>query len=371
MGGLVRTDKTGVLLVNVGTPDAPEPAAVRRYLREFLGDPRVLDMSALGRWALLNFIILPLRPRQSAHAYRQIWTKDGSPLLLESFALRDRLAERLGDGFAVEVGMRYGNPSLSRALLRLRQAGATRVVVAPLYPQAASATTGTSVEAALRLLADEWNVPPLTVLPPFFDHPGFIDAFATVGEPVIESFQPDYLLFSFHGLPQTHLLRSDPAALHCLSSEDCCDNPGPVSATCYRAQCFATARLLARRLGWSKERTTVSFQSRLGRTVWIRPYTEVVLQELAQKGVKRLAVFCPAFVADCLETLEEIGIRGRETFREAGGEELVLVPSLNASPRWIEALAGMIEGVSSATRLPIYEGPRSSRPHGSKATDGG
>lgn len=357
MDALVRADKTGVLLVNVGTPDAPEPAAVRRYLREFLGDPRVLDMSALGRWLLLNLIILPLRPKQSAEAYRQIWTPEGSPLLLESLALRDRLAERLGEGFAVELGMRYGNPTIEGAIHRLRDAGATRIVIAPLYPQTASATSGTSVEAAMRLLALEWNVPPITVLPPFFDHPGFIEAFADVGAPVLESFQPDHVLFSFHGLPESHLLRSDPKALHCLSTADCCDHPGPVSDTCYRAQCFATARLLTRQLGLSQEQTTVSFQSRLGKTVWIRPYTEVMLDELARKGVKRLAVFCPAFVADCLETLEEIGIRGREQFREAGGEELVLVPSLNASPNWVEALAGMVRTVGSATRLPVVNVP--------------
>lgn len=361
MGALVRADKTGVLLVNVGTPSAPEPGPVRRYLREFLGDPRVLDMPALGRWALLNFIILPFRPRQSAAAYRQIWTSEGSPLLLESRALRDRLAEALGPDFAVEVGMRYGQPSLASAVDRLRQAGARRFLIAPLYPQAASATTGTSVEAALRVLGSGWNVPPVTVLPPFFDHPGFLQAFVETGAPVLESFKPDHVLFSFHGLPERHLVKSDDTGSHCLATADCCDRPGPVSSTCYRAQCFATARLLSERLGLSRERTTVSFQSRLGRTVWIRPYTEDVIEDLAKRGVKRLAVFSPAFVADCLETLEEIGIRGRESFIGAGGEDLALVPSLNASKPWVRALADMVRSVSGATRLPVVNGlPRTS-----------
>lgn len=350
---LVRTEKVGVLLMNVGTPDGPEPGPVRRYLREFLSDPRVMDMSPIGRWALLNFIILPFRPRESSKAYQQIWTPEGSPLLLISEEVRDLVQKQLGPGFVVEIGMRYGNPSIALGIEKLKARGASRFVLAPLYPQAASSTTGTATEAALKVLGSAWNVPPFTVLPPFYDHPGFINSFAEVASPVLESFQPDHLLFSFHGLPERHLHKADDSKSHCMSSPDCCLKPGPVSANCYRAQSFATARLLANQLEFPQDKTTVSFQSRLGRTVWIQPYTEDTLVELAKKGVKRLAVFSPAFVVDCLETLEELAIRGRESFIEAGGEDLVLVPSLNASSLWIDTLSEMLRSASAGTSLPV------------------
>jgi protoporphyrin/coproporphyrin ferrochelatase len=336
------TAPQGVLLINLGTPDAPETGAVRRYLREFLSDPRVLDIPPVGRAALLYGVILPFRPQRSAEAYRKVWMPQGSPLLVHGNALRDRLQDALGPGWAVELGMRYGKPSLDSAIEKLRARGARELTVVPLYPQYASSSTGSSLERVYRLVGEAWNVEALRVLPPFFDRQAFLDAFADVGRPVLAEARPDHVLFSFHGLPERQVKKSDPTGAHCLARADCCDVQVPANRWCYRMQCFFTAREIAQRLGLEAGKWTVTFQSRLGRTPWIRPYTDVVIPELAQKGVKRLAVFCPAFVADCLETLEEIGIRGRDQFLACGGEALTLVPSLNAHPSWVRGLTRML-----------------------------
>jgi protoporphyrin/coproporphyrin ferrochelatase len=333
---------TGVLLVQLGTPAAPEPRAVRRYLREFLGDRRVLDLPALPRWLLLHAVILPRRPRASAAAYRAIWTDEGSPLLLHSRALAAALARELGPDFAVELGMRYGEPALPDALERIRSAGAERVIVLPLFPQYAASSTGSALARVAELAAAGWDVPRLELAPPFFDDPGFQEAWAAVARAPLAAFRPDHVLLSYHGLPERQIRRSDPTGGHCLARADCCEVPSPAHRRCYRAQCLATSRALARALalpdgGWSS-----SFQSRLGRTPWIKPYTDEEFGVLARRGVKRLAVLCPAFVADCLETLEEIGIRGRAQWRAAGGDELLLVPSLNAHPAWVAALSAFV-----------------------------
>ena len=330
----------GLLLVNLGTPDEPTPPAVRRYLRQFLSDPRVLDIHPVGRAALLNLVILPRRPAQSAEAYRKIWDPArGSPLLYHSQDLCRLVAERLGAGWKVELAMRYGSPSIESALDRLRAVDS--VVVLPLYPQYAASSTGSTLEEIYRLAAARWNAPSLAAVPPFYDQPAFISAFTAVGRPVLERERPDHVLFSFHGLPERHMRKSDESGHHCLSSPRCCDRVSGVNRNCYRAQCYATARALAGDLALEADRWSVSFQSRLGRTPWIRPYTDVVLPELAARGVKRLAVFCPAFVADCLETLEEIGIRARDQFRAAGGDDLFLVPSLNSSPAWVDVVVDL------------------------------
>jgi ferrochelatase len=333
---------TGVLLVQLGTPDAPEPGAVRRYLREFLGDPRVLDVPAPARFALLYGAILPRRPRASARAYRAIWTAAGSPLLVHSRAFADALAKELGDGFRVALGMRYGAPSLVAAVESLAAARAARVVVLPLFPQYAASSTGSALERALALLGRRWNVPAVASVPPFFDDPGFVAAAAAVARPALEAARPDHVLFSYHGLPERQVRRSDASGGHCLARADCCDAPGAALAFCYRAQCFATSRALVAALGLDPARASTSFQSRLGRTPWIRPYTDEVLPELAARGVRRLAVLCPSFVADCLETLEEIGLRGRAQWRAEGGEELALVPCVNATPAWVSAAAALV-----------------------------
>jgi ferrochelatase len=335
-------DMDGVLLINLGTPDAPGSGPVRKYLREFLSDPRVLDINPVSRKLLLEGVILPLRPRKSADAYRKIWTERGSPLLVESLSLVEKVREALGAEVPVELGMRYGNPSIASALGKLSAARVDRLVVAPLYPQYSSAATGSSLEEVYRITGALEVVPNLSVLPPFYSDPGFLDAFARQGEPVLARDRPDHVLFSFHGLPERQVRRTDPTAAHCLQSAWCCDRIVDANRDCYRAQCFATARALAQRLGLAQGSFTVCFQSRLGRTPWIKPYTDQVIPELAARGVRRLAVFSPAFVADCLETLEEIGLRARDQFLSLGGESLSLVPSLNASPAWVSALTALL-----------------------------
>jgi ferrochelatase len=336
------TPPTGVLLLNLGTPDSPRTGDVRRYLREFLSDPRVIDINPLGRALLLNLVILPFRPAKSGAAYRSIWMPEGSPLLVHSQHLADGVRSALGPGYVVELGMRYGNPSIPAALGRLQAAGAERLVVLPLFPQYSSAASGSAVERVYDVLARQWNVPAVQTGGAFYDDPGFIDAFTQVARRHLDDFRPDFVLFSYHGLPERHVRKSDTSGRHCLHSASCCDAIVPQNRYCYRAHCFATTRALAARLGLTPERHSVSFQSRLGRTPWVKPYTDLVLPELARAGKKRLAVLCPAFVADCLETVEEIGIRAREQWRGLGGEELRLVPSLNAEPAWIDAVARMV-----------------------------
>lgn len=338
----------GLLLVNLGSPDEPTTPAVRRYLREFLSDPRVLDIGAVGRWLLLNLVILPLRPAKSAAAYRKVWRSDGSPLLAHSRALAAAVAERMGPTWQVELAMRYGKPPLADSLTRLRAAGVDDIVVLPLYPQYAASSTGSTLEAIYAGTAERWVVPNLTVVPPFYDDAGYLDAFAAVGRPVLAETSYDHILFSFHGLPERQVVKTDDTGAHCLRSATCCDHMVAANRNCYRAQCYATARGLAARLGLAADAWSVSFQSRLGRTPWIHPYTDVVFNELAAQGKKRLAVFCPAFVADCLETLEEIGIRGREQWEGLGGERLTLVPSLNDSPAWSDAVATLARRTAGA-----------------------
>ncbi len=350
--------KRGLLLVNLGTPDAPEPAAVRRYLREFLSDPRVMDLHPVGRWLLLNLVILPFRPRRSAEAYRSIWTPEGSPLLVNSRTLAAAVEARLGGELEVELGMRYGNPSLAEALGRLKARGVGELTVLPLYPLNAASAQATTSARIFELLGEHWEIPPLRILPPFFDQSAFLDAYAEVARPVVQEARAEVVLFSFHGLPERHMRKSDPTGTHCLASEGCSAQLTPANAGCYRAQAFHVARELGARLGLSQERTAVSFQSRLGRDPWIRPYTDEVVVELARRGVKRLAVVCPAFVADCLETLEEIGIRERESFRDAGGEELTLVPSLNANPAWVDAVVQLVREGHGPLTLSLSQGER-------------
>ncbi len=333
---------TGLLLVNLGTPDAPQTADVRRYLREFLSDPRVIDINPVGRAMLLNLIILPTRPKKSAHAYQSIWdAKRGSPLLYHSQDLAAGVAATLGAQWKVVLAMRYGNPSIAAGLTELRNAGVDRIVVLPLFPQYAASSTGSAVERVWALAGERWNTPWLDVVPPFYDDAGFLDSFAEIGRSHVSEFKADHVLFSFHGLPERHMLKSDDDGKHCLQATTCCDQITNKNRNCYRAQSYYTARELAERMALATGGWEVSFQSRLGRTPWIKPYTDEALDAIAKRGVKRLAVMCPAFVADCLETIEEIGMRAKEQFVAAGGEDLRLVPSLNSSPRWVDAVAAM------------------------------
>jgi ferrochelatase len=298
-------------------------------------------MNPVGRWLLLNLIILPLRPRRSAEAYRKIWTERGSPLRWHCDDLVAAVRERLGPGWAVELGMRYQQPSMASALEKLRRAGADRIVVFPLYPQYAASTTGSTVAEVFRLAATPWTPPTLSFVGPFCDDTGFVDAFVAVAKPVLAASKPDHILMSFHGLPRHHLHKDEPERQHCLTTAECCNSMRASNRHCYRAQCFASARAIAAGLGLADDAFSVSFQSRLGRTRWIEPYTDVAIRTLAEQGKKRLVVLCPAFTADCLETLEEIGIRAREQFVAMGGEELTLVPSLNATPTWVDAVVGL------------------------------
>lgn len=332
------SDPDAVLLLQLGTPDSPEVPAVRRYLREFLSDPYVIDIPAPLRYLLVYGIILPTRPKRSAAAYRKIWDERGSPLRYHSEDLRAGLEARLGR--PVRLGMRYGKPGIAPAIAGLKQAGAQRVQVLPLFPQYSESAFETAAQAAMR--AAKGSGLELELCPPFFAHPAFLDAFATRIRDSLADFTPDKVLLSYHGLPERHVQKTDESGAHCLKVEDCCAKAGPQQARCYRAHCFATSRGLASRLGWQDADYEITFQSRLGRTPWIQPFTDQRIAELAAAGCQRLAVACPAFVADCLETLEEIGMAAAEDFRKAGGNELRLIPSLNAEAWWIEALAEIL-----------------------------
>ncbi len=332
----------GVLLVNLGTPASTRVGDVRRYLAEFLSDPRVIDIHPIARFLLLHLVILRFRPRRSAEAYRKIWTDRGSPLLLHGQDLTQAVAGRLGDHFAVALGMRYGAPSIAKGLDDLHARGADALVVVPLFPHYSSAAWGSAVERVYENLGARWNVPAVRVVAPFHGDAGYLDAVAALGRPILEEMKPDRVLFSFHGLPERQVRRSDETGAHCLASAGCCDALVPANRWCYRAQCFATARAVAARLELPADRTTVAFQSRLGRTPWIRPYLDETVRALAGQGVRRIAVFSPAFVADCLETLEEIRLRLAEDFRAHGGEELRLVPALNATPAWADVVTRLV-----------------------------
>lgn len=334
----------GVLLINLGSPAAPTARAVRRYLREFLSDPRVVDLPTWQRWPLANLVIAPWRARWSAAAYRKIWTSAGSPLLVHGRALAAAVAHQLGDDYAVELAMRYGEPSIPEALriLRRKKIGELRVV--PLYPQYAAASTGSSLAKLYQELSQANDPLPVTVIPPFFRHPGFLECLRERGRPYLEEVKPDHVLFSFHGLPERQILKSDPTGRHCLQTSDCCQLYTTEQPNCYRAHCLATAQALARGLGLKPEAYSLSFQSRLGRTPWLKPSTQEVVVELACQGKKRLLVFCPSFVADCLETLEEIGLRARDSFLRAGGELFCRVPAPNTHPLWVSTICEMVQG---------------------------
>jgi ferrochelatase len=338
---------TGVLFINLGTPDAPTPAAVGRYLREFLMDPFVIDLPLPLRWFFVNVLIVPRRKYQSAEAYQKIQLPEGSPLLVHTRALAQDVAARLNPNeYVVEYGMRYGNPSIKSALEKLKASSVSRIIVLPLYPQYAGSSVETAVVETRRSARDLGCEQLLTFLPPFYDEPEFIKAWAERILGSIDAETTDHLVFSFHGVPVRHLTRLHPN--HCLKATDCCAAVTAANQNCYRAQCFATARAIANQIELNADDYTVSFQSRLGRAEWTEPNTVDVLQALAGRGVKRVAVACPSFVADCLETLEEIGIRGRQTFIQAGGEELKLIPSLNADQPWVDTVATWIEAAAKA-----------------------
>lgn len=321
----------GLLLLNLGSPSAPERSAVARYLRQFLSDRRVIDIAAVPRWLLVNLIIAPFRSSRSARAYAGVWTTEGSPLLGHSRDLARGVQERLGPEWKVALGMRYGSPSTEQALQELTAAGCDRIALLPLYPQYSSATTGSSLEEAMRVLGTLWNVPAVVTVPAFHAQDGYLDATAAPIRACLQEDPDAHVLFSFHGLPERQVLKGD---AECLQGE-CCAVAKPF---CYKSQCMATARALAERLGLDSHRWSVGFQSRLGREPWLGPNTEDVAKGLAASG-HSLVVAAPSFVADCLETLEELGDRLQETFHAHGGGAFRVAPCPNASADWIEAVA--------------------------------
>lgn len=317
-----RIPAVGVLLANLGTPHAPTPRALRRYLRQFLSDPRVVELSRPLWWVILNFFVLTTRPRRSARLYKRIWTAEGSPLLVisrrQAAALEEALASRVGSPVRVALGMRYGSPSLATALAELRRAGCQRLVVLPLYPQYASATTGSTVAAVFAELSRWRWVPELRTVSSYHDHPTYIAALASsIREVWSAEGEPERLLLSFHGIPRRAFLAGDPYYCHCQK----------------------TARLLAEALEWPDARMAVAFQSRFGRERWLEPYTDLTLRRWASEGVASVDVVCPGFAADCLETLEEIAETNRELFQRAGGGRFRYLPALNDRPDHIAALA--------------------------------
>jgi len=331
--------KTAVLLMNVGTPDEPKVGSVRRYLFQFLNDQRVIDIPWLLQKILVNLIIVPFRAPKSTKLYQQLWTEEGSPLVVFANSVQEKLETRLPEGDKVFVAMRYGNPSLKAALKQIKEGGFERIILLPLFPQYASSSTGTAIEAFWAAVR-KWNViPDVQVISQFYDRPDFIQAFAErIREQKPEEY--DHIIFSYHGLPLRHLDKSHPG----ISNTTCtCHEAMPTHGTfCYKAACYATSRKLAEELGLKPGDYTVSFQSRLS-DKWIKPFTDKLLEEQAKQGVKKLLVAAPSFVADCLETRVEIGIDYKRFFTGNGGETLTMVESLNDHPLWLNALEAMVK----------------------------
>ena len=324
--------------MNLGSPDSTRVKDVRRYLNQFLMDERVIDMPYLSRLLLVKGIIVPFRAPKSAHAYQTIWTDKGSPLIEITRQLTEALRNELN--IPVEMSMRYGNPSTKFAFDKLvkQNPGLTEVTAIPLYPHYAMSSYETAVENAKEVHKKYGYSFKLDFVKPYYNDELYIDALADRMRPYLD--QPfDHILFSYHGIPERHLHKTDPTGSHCLKTENCCLIPSQAHETCYRHQCFSTTMLVTSKLGIPKEKFSVSFQSRLGRDPWLKPYTDFRLQEMPKEGIRNLLILCPAFVSDCLETLEEIEMRGRETFIEAGGESYTMIPCLNTHPKWIKALA--------------------------------
>jgi len=313
--------KLGILLINLGTPEAPTAAALRPYLKEFLSDPRVIEIPRLAWWPILNLIILNTRPKKSAEKYAQIWTNEGSPLLVhtqkQTKLLQGFLGERTRTPMLVDYAMRYGAPSVDSVLQKLNAQGCDRILALPLYPQYAASATGTALDAVYASLAQMRNQPALRTVKHYHDHPGYIAALAqSINDYWMQNGRPDKLVMSFHGVPRFSLDKGDP----------------------YHCECQKTGRLLAAQLGLKPEQFALTFQSRFGRAEWLKPYTQATLEDLGKSGTRRVDVVCPGFVADCLETLEEIAMECRNAFLTSGGKEFHYIPALNERPDWIRAL---------------------------------
>lgn len=333
--------QTGVLIINLGTPDSASVSDVRKYLREFLMDRRVLDIPSWRRFLLVNCVIAPFRSPQSAKGYRDLWTPQGSPLKVYAQMVEGALSQSLGANFLVKVAMRYQSPGLADVLKEnFKDKGLRELVVIPLYPQYASSSTGSTIEEVMRVVKGWEVVPEIKIVSRFCDHPLFIKAFAEIGRKHMERERYDHYLFSYHGLPERQILKAS-CEEYCRLG-DCCSTYHSKNLYCYRAQCFETTRLLSTALGIGPKDYTICFQSRLGSTPWIKPYTDEIIKELASRGMKRVLIFSPAFVADCLETTVEIGMEYKKLFFEHGGEVWQLVESLNDHPSWIACLKQLV-----------------------------
>ena len=331
--------RTGILLVNLGSPDSPSVPGVRKYLKEFLLDPRVIDIPDLQRNLLVRMIIAPFRAPKSAANYRKIWMEEGSPLIVHTKRLKEKLQQHLGDIYFVDYAMRYQSPSIENALKGFQEKNITRIIVIPLFPQYASASTGSVIEKVMSIVQAWTAIPEIHFVSSFHNDPLFIEAFAEKGKEYHhENF--DHILFSFHGLPERQIKKTSPQN-NCLT-EGCCNSMHAKNAFCYRAQCYDTARLLGEKLSIAKENYTVCFQSRLGKTPWIKPYSDEVIRKLAKEGKKKILVFSPSFAADCLETIYEIGEEYDILFRSAGGEKVTLVESLNDGEGFVGCLGKMV-----------------------------
>lgn len=330
--------KTTVLLINLGTPDSPKTGDVRKYLTEFLNDNRVIDMPWLARKLLVNLIIVPFRSPKSAKLYKEVWTPQGSPLLINTQKFSDALQKKVGKDYTIEMGMRYGNPSLKDALQRIKQQQPKRIILVPLYPQYASSTTESSLEKVKSIISKWKQIPEVKIIHHFHDNSAFIDAFAQR----IKQYKPqnyDHIIMSYHGLPVKHV-NDMHAGNNCISM-NCTSKRDENNKHCYLASCYETSRLLAEKLNLQEQDYSTCFQSRFSKN-WIKPFTDKVVLDKIAEGKKRLLVISPAFVADCLETLHELGKELKNDFEFKGGEQLTLVESLNDMPLWVDAMAGMI-----------------------------
>jgi ferrochelatase len=332
-----------VLLTNLGSPDRPDIPSVRKYLNQFLMDPYVIQLPWMLRRLIVGLFVLPFRPKASAHAYQSIWWEDGSPLIVLSQRLLE--AVRKKTDVPVAMAMRYGKQGIEEQLLALaKKDGIEEILLIPLYPHYADSTVKTTTEEAKDVIARHKLDVKLNVLQPFYEQQSYIDALVASTAPWINQEQNfDHVLFSYHGLPELHLTKADPTGNHCLQRPDCCQVSSPAHATCYRHQVLRTTECFVQKAGLKPEQYSVAFQSRLGRAKWLEPSTVQTLEELAQKGVRKLLVMCPAFVTDCLETLEEIALQGSEIFETAGGESLTLIPCMNDHEQWVTAVSNWCE----------------------------
>jgi len=336
-----------VLLTNLGSPDSTEVSDVRKYLNQFLMDPYVIQLPWLLRRLIVSLFVLPSRPKASAHAYQSIWWEEGSPLVVLSQRLLEAVKKETD--VPVAVAMRYGSPSIESQLSQLaKQDGIEEILLIPLYPHFADSTIKTTVEEAKRVIAEHGLKVKLTVLQPFYQDQAYIDALVASTTPWLNDGNNfDHLLFSYHGLPESHLSKADPTGSHCLKRDDCCQVASPAHESCYRFQVLRTTERFVEKAGLAPDQYSVAFQSRLGRAKWLEPSTVDTLEKLAKNGVKKLLVMCPAFVTDCLETLEEIELQGSEIFKQAGGESLTLIPCLNEHEQWVSVISRWCEDYPS------------------------